>query len=569
MRSFKNYNIANAKFRELFLPTILMASANNLTVFLNSVVTSRLCGEDRLAAIQIASPLESLLSLIIWTIGIGGSLLCVDRKASGRSQEGDHAFSLSIAALILISAALCVCVTLFKTPLLAALCPDPGIRALTSRYLDIQALTYVPAAYVMGMAYFMRADDRAMLTFISMLTSNVVSLGMDFVFIKGLRMDIRGAALAALAGYTAASAVTTVYFLRGKRTLHFRMRRGSALKVLRDVVMLGFPASAIQLYMLGKNVVVNRIITGMGQKALISLSIFNSSTFIPAALYISIVQTMSPLANAFYLQKDYSSVRHIAKKSMKLLISTTGIIAATVILFPDLLPRLFGFDVSHEGDAVFAALRLLPLSYVGSGVVFTLTFYLQSIKKLKLANLISFLDGFAICTVLILCLPKLFGIWGGWIAVACSPYVTILLYFVYALRGKNGLYLLSPVEESVLFEASVRAAPEEIAGLSEDICLRFKASELSGLAHQIALAVEITAGDIIRKDRDVKNLDVAIRSEDNRILVCIRNTGREYDPKAETEDTDSGNTPRPADNFPDIDCCRVTGVNCTTILIRS
>lgn len=565
----KNYHIADKKFRELLLPTIMMAASNSLITLVDSVIVSRLCGGDRLAAIQITMPLESLLSLIIWTIGIGGSLICFEKKAAGKSREGNQVFTVSLCALLVISALLCAGIALFKEPILTMLCPDAEIRALAGQFLEMQVLTYIPAAYVMGLAYFMRADDRATLAFLILLISNTVNLCMDFVYIQGFGMDIRGASLATLTGYIVACAVTVLYFIRGNCTLRFCFQSCSPAKNLKSIIIRGFPASAISLYEVGRGIVINHVITKLSATALVAFSIFRSSTFIPSILYVGVGQTMLPLVSAFHQEKDYASVRHITRKALLIVAIGAGAFAALIMICPALLIRLFYRGEIMNQDMIMSALRLLPFTYIWVGIVFILTFYLQAIQRLKVSNILSFLDGFAIPSVLMVTLSALFGITGSWIAISFSSFVVLLIYLFYTLKKGNGFFLLSPVERSVLLDVSVPANTKAITDLSESIRNQLLNSDLNGRAHIVALIVEEAAVSILQQCPNVRSIDIALRKTDDQVLVCLRNIGNEFDLLAGYKESPFGNAACIRAVSSNLDYCRITGINCTRITIET
>ena len=49
----EKYKLISAKFREFFLPTLAMSMANNISVFVDSVLVSTFLGVERLPAIQL------------------------------------------------------------------------------------------------------------------------------------------------------------------------------------------------------------------------------------------------------------------------------------------------------------------------------------------------------------------------------------------------------------------------------------------------------------------------------------------------------------------------------------
>ena len=77
----RNYNLLKGKFNEFLIPTLLTTMANNICLFSDSLIVSYLIGSFNLAAIQLVVPIVTLINLIYWAIGLGGSVLMSSAKA--------------------------------------------------------------------------------------------------------------------------------------------------------------------------------------------------------------------------------------------------------------------------------------------------------------------------------------------------------------------------------------------------------------------------------------------------------------------------------------------------------
>ena len=72
--------IANIKFKELLLPTLLIAMALNISAVFDSFFVSSLIGESALAAIQIFEPVVLFITILEWLFGLGGQILSLNCK---------------------------------------------------------------------------------------------------------------------------------------------------------------------------------------------------------------------------------------------------------------------------------------------------------------------------------------------------------------------------------------------------------------------------------------------------------------------------------------------------------
>ena len=70
--------IITHKFRELLLPTILIAMALNITSIVDASFVANFIGHDGQAALQVLEPLVLLISIFEWLFGLGGQILCLN-----------------------------------------------------------------------------------------------------------------------------------------------------------------------------------------------------------------------------------------------------------------------------------------------------------------------------------------------------------------------------------------------------------------------------------------------------------------------------------------------------------
>lgn len=563
----RNYQIPRSRFFMLFLPTILTAAANNLTVFADSMITSRLCGADRLAAIQLVSPIDSLVSILYWTVGIGGSLLCFEYKAKSMPKEGDNVFATALAGLCSIVAVIILGCFIFKTPILNFLCARDELRSMTGDYYDMLVLCTLPMSYIMCLSYFLRADGRPVIPFAALLSSNLVNICMDFVLISVFKMDIRGAGLASLIGYITGAVIISIGFFRKKRNLHFALNPKTFFPVFGRIFTRGFPASSLQLFTTFRNILFNRVISGVGAAALITYSVFNSSLIVPFLFFVALSQTLSPIASFFYQEHDFGAVRYTAKLSALLCAAASGLFAAIVIACPSVVISMFGVQGAENIASASSAFRVLPTAYIGTGLVFILTFYLQAINKRALSSVISILDGFAIPSAMILISASLTGITGIWLSIAAAPFITLLFFMIYSLLHKTGLYMIPSRDTSFLIGLTLSPKPADIHAANGYIRDKLSSAYAPELADAASLAAEKLISDSLLQNPDITVTDVVLRDFESAIRVSVMDPGK----KAIMPDNGS-DMPLTGEARPHIsvktELARVVGINRAAAVVR-
>ena len=83
----KSDTLLNKKFREFFLPTVLMAMASQLGVIPDSIIVGNLIDANAMASVGVCMPLNQIAAAVNVIISVGaGGLIAI---AAGARQRGE------------------------------------------------------------------------------------------------------------------------------------------------------------------------------------------------------------------------------------------------------------------------------------------------------------------------------------------------------------------------------------------------------------------------------------------------------------------------------------------------
>ena len=120
--------IITHKFRELLLPSLLIAMALNITSVVDASFVATFIGHYAQAALQVLEPLILLITIFEWLFGLGGQILALNKKAEFDEDGSNHYFTTSMLATIVLSILIILVCFLFKDALINLL--HPTFRAL-------------------------------------------------------------------------------------------------------------------------------------------------------------------------------------------------------------------------------------------------------------------------------------------------------------------------------------------------------------------------------------------------------------------------------------------------------
>ena len=536
------YRLIGKKFREFFLPTLSMALANNMALFVDSVLVSRLLGISRMPAIQLCSPIVTFVNLIYWMLGLGGSLLASNATADHDRDRADRLFSTAMTALLIFGLLFAALGTAFRGALVAFLCRDESLRGDVAEYCSVLVLGIPLLCYIMSLSYFARSDGSPRLSFQAVLISNVINLTMDIVLRKGFGMGLRGAALATVIGYVGGSAWISRYLASKHRQLRVVSPFGAGIAVfLKEtwaICVRGFPTASSQLYITVCTHTLNALITVCGGAlGLQAYSVYKNRLFLGYILFIGTAQTLSPIASVYYHESDYDRVRFVLMRAMRIVLIGAVLMAALFALCPAILLKMYSIEGAEKSAYMTGAIRLFVISYPFVGMNFLMSFYWQAIKRQTLSAVLTALKGLILPLALVWLLSRRMGMTGVWAGVIAAEALSTAFAFaaMALIRRKNapgmGSFLLPSKPDADRYDFSVEMDIPKQIRLSEEAGEWIARRVSPALGNRTCLALEEMLTGIALANPGAKGvIDVSLRDAGDEVVISLRDMGAGFNP---------------------------------------
>ena len=193
--------------RRMTLRLMLPSMCVMLCLALSNVVDSLVLGirlrENGLVAVSLTLPIYMVYNVLDLALSTGGSLTYVRLLTEGRAKEARAHFS-EITLLAVLMSVPFVLLGIFFTPQVVRLLgahPKQGeVYLLAQGYAHILLLA-APLFFLKNVLYeFIRNDDGEKLAAFGFITGTAVDFVLNFVFVLGLDMGVRGAILATVCG---------------------------------------------------------------------------------------------------------------------------------------------------------------------------------------------------------------------------------------------------------------------------------------------------------------------------------------------------------------------------------
>lgn len=570
----RRFNLLNSKFKELFIPTLLAAIAGNFAILADAFIISALLGPMNLSVIQSMEPLVQFINMIYWLIGFGGTILATSEKANFNEKKANYIFTLSLISIIIISVLIMVLGLLFPDTFLQILCDSVELRPLVFEYLKYYLLAIPFLCFFIVLAYFAKIDDFVQLQFRAFLLANVLNVVFDIVFIQYLNMGISGAALGILLGYLIATVYLATYFFNPKRTLKLiKIEFSKSMKYMADICKTGYSSSSIALYQAIKLVIINFIILGvMANVGLVAYNMCYNTSLLVSIFIFGTAESLMPIVTVYFQEKDYNGVEYVARKSLKIVLAFGIFFTALFTIFPQTILTIFFVSNPSDIPVVMNAVRIFSLCLLAYSINFLYIFYVQSIQNMKLANILTLLNGLIFPVAFVFIFSTIWkenGIWFAFVVSEIATLVVIYLYSIYLNKKTNGQYSgfflkKHHDENEKMLEYTIHANKNDAVYLSRQV-QEFLGNEKVSIL--VSLAIEELLIYILDINDELDWIDVIVRDNDESTIISIKHSGIGYNPNVNT-DIQSDNIDILVSISDNIDYSQILGLNNTVITIK-
>ncbi len=379
-----------------------------------------------LTGIGLSLPMITMVIAFANLFGMGGAPLCSIERGRGNLEEAEKIMGNSFTMLVVFGVFLTMLGLLFKKPLLYAFGASDSTYPFADAYITIYLLGSIFVMVGLGMNSFINSQGFGKVGMCTVLLGAVANIILDPIFIFGLGMGVRGAALATIISQFF-SAVWIVRFLTGKRTI-LRLRLSCLRpqwKRIRAIVGLGMSGFTMAITNCTVQIVCNATLQTFGGDLYVGvMTVINSLREVASMPVQGVTNSAQPVMGFNYGAKEYGRVKKAIVFTSLFSIAYTTLAWAFLHGFPEFFIRIFNQDQALI-EAGVPALRLyffgffmMSLQFAGQAVFVALGMSRQAIF-------------FSIFRKVVIVVP-----------------LTLLLPSVSGM-GTNGVYLAEPISNFI------------------------------------------------------------------------------------------------------------------------
>lgn len=537
-------NVMAGVFNKLLAIQIFSVIVATIGSFIDGVVTSNFLGREAMAAFGIVTPVYVIFSCVSNLMGNGAQTICGQAVGRGDGQRVNGIFTLTMVSVTVVGAASMLLSFAFSGPIARLLGATGDSAVMAADY--IRGLSFGAIAIMINgpIMRFLQLDKASKLSFRGVLVMTCVNICGDLLNVFVFKKGMFGMAVATSVSYYASLLALCPHFFRKEASIHLE-RASMRLGELKEILTIGLPTAVGQLCNVLRSLCLNRIFMALaGTLFVAAYSGQNTVSTLINSIGIGVGMTSLLICSVLVGEQDRTSLTQTMKANLKTAVFLNTCIAALVFVGADLLASLFG-----KGDPETRRLSAYILRVYACGLPFSIVStvfqnFFQSMKKMKLVNVICVCQNFLFMVGYALLLPAVFGKNAVWLIFPLTHLTAVLLILGVSTvhnrrfpRSMEQLLMLDKqfgIPEENRMDLSITSM-EQVMGTAqeaESFCL---SHGIDGRRSQAcSLALEEMAGNIVRHgfgDGKRHSIDVRLSCKEDKLILRLKDDCKPFNPK--------------------------------------
>ena len=431
------------------LPAIIAMTATSLYNIVDSIYIGHGCGALALGALTVAKPFMDICAAFGSLVGVGASSLLAIYLGEKDYDKANRVLGNVIVMNIILSAVVMAVGLIWLDPILMAFGASEDTLAYAHEYMQIILYGNILTHIYFGLNAMLRSAGHPRFSMVATIVAVVINIILDPIFIFGLEMGVRGAALATVISQGMAVVWQFTKFMDRNELVRFH--RG----IWRLNKHITFRALAIGmspfLYNIAHCFVViiinNQLKNFGGDLAIASYGVINRLTFVFAMMVMGLTQGMQPITGFNYGARKYDRMLQSFYLTCAYATGVMGIVFILGECFPELMTRMFTHDPELVSLTV-RPMRIICSSMLIIGFQMVTGNLFTSIGKAGKAIFLSLTRQVLYLIPLALFMPLLFAdpLEGVWWSIPVSDTLSAVTAVIILFTSRRKLHMLDQNE---------------------------------------------------------------------------------------------------------------------------
>lgn len=423
--------------KEYAVPGIIAMTASSLYNVVDSIYIGHIkeVGALAISGLAVTFPIMNLGTAIGTLVGVGASTLVSMLLGQKNYVTANKVLPNVVTLNVVLGAIFSILLLCFLKPVLFFFGASEAIYPFARDYMIIILAGFIISHLYFGLNGMIRATGNPKLAMGLTLFTVISNAILDPIFIFGLGLGVKGAAIATVLCQTMSLVYSIIYFSSGKNVIHFGKRIfGFSAKIARTSMGIGLGPFLMNTAACLVAMFINQQLRHYGgDLAIGAYGIINRISFLFVMVIMGINQGMQPIASYNYGAGKGQRVKEVYWLSVKC--ATAVSLAAFIVseFLPGPAAAMFTNDPELKGLAVHG-MRLMNIMFPIIGFQIISTNLFQCLGMVKKSVFLSLSRQLIFLLPALYLLPLAFGIEGVWLSYPVSDTLAFTCTVILIIR---------------------------------------------------------------------------------------------------------------------------------------
>ena len=423
--------------KEYAVPGIIAMTASSLYNMVDSIYIGHIgdVGALAISGLAVTFPIMNLGTAIGTLVGAGASTLVSILLGQKNYTTANKVLPNVVTLNVVLGALFALLVLAFLKPVLFFFGASEAIYPFARDYMVIILSGFVVTHLYFGLNGMIRSTGNPRLAMRLTLFTVISNAILDPIFIFGLGLGVKGAAIATVLCQTMSLVYSLVYFASGKNVIHFGKRIfGFSAKIARTSMGIGMGPFLMNSAACLVTMFVNQQLRQYGgDLAIGAYGIINRISFLFIMIIMGLNQGMQPIASYNYGAGKGKRVKEVYWLSVRWASLVCGIAFLIFELLPGPAVSMFTNDAELKGLAVHG-MRLMNCLFPIIGFQIISTNLFQCLGMVRKSVFLSLSRQLIFLLPILYLLPLGIGIEGVWLSYPASDLLSFTITLILIVR---------------------------------------------------------------------------------------------------------------------------------------
>lgn len=347
------------------LPGIIAMTASSLYNIVDSIFIGHGCGPLALSGLTVAKPFMDICAAFGSLVGVGASTLVAIKLGEKDIATAGKILGNVILLNLILSAMVMIVGLIWLEPILYAFGASESTIEYAYEYMQIILIGNVLTHIYFGLNSMLRSMGHPRASMVATIVAVFINIVLDPIFIFGMDMGVRGAALATIISQAIAVIWQMTIFLNPKEIIHFHRGiwrlDGTITQRALSIGLSPFLMNIAHCFVI--IILNNQFKRYGGDMAIASYGIINRFTFVFAMIVMGLNQGMQPIVGYNYGARQFD--RMLRAFSLTAICAT--ITMAGVFLLGEIVPQWMILLFTHDLNLINQTIT--PMRIIASSML--------------------------------------------------------------------------------------------------------------------------------------------------------------------------------------------------------